>query len=231
MTAAYATTDLLGLGIYSVSEAATYARVSTEKFVRWIIGTSARRPAVLSRLEPDKNPERWITFLDFVQAMAIRDIRIARPHLPLEKIRETVEMSRSKFGISYPFARKHTTYLLGDELRLNIEGVGLIEATGDHKSQMNIRPVVEKYLEDLSFDADGWAKVYTPFKWKEHSIIFDPQKHFGAPYVKPGRHTVATLCEAYEIEGSYKAAAKAYGVKIEAVEAAVKYSYDYLRRS
>ena len=62
-------------------------------------------------LDPAKNDERWVTFLDFVQSMAIRDIRIAHPHIHLDKIRETVDMAKSKFKIDYPFARKHTTKL------------------------------------------------------------------------------------------------------------------------
>lgn len=233
MTAAYAATDLLGLGIYTASEAATYARISTEKFVRWILGTKSRRPAVQARLEPEKNPERWVTFLDFVQAMAIRDIHFTRRHIPLDKIREAVEMARKQFGIDYPFARKHTTYLLGDssDIRLSIDGYGLVEASGANKNQLVIRPVAEQYLQDVSFDAAGWANGYTPFKWKEHAIVFDPHRNFGAPFVKPGRYTVATLCNAYESEGGYNEAAKAYGVRVEAVETAVKYFYDYLRRN
>jgi hypothetical protein len=47
--------------------------------------------------------------------------------------------------------------------------------------------------------------------------------------VRPGRHSVATLCNALEAEGSYTAAARAYNVKPEAVQAAYKYFYDYLR--
>jgi uncharacterized protein (DUF433 family) len=231
MTAAYAMADLLGLGLYTVSEAARYARISPAKLVHWVIGTSNRKPAVKSRLELAKNPERWVTFLDFIQAMAIRDIRIARPHISLDKIRETIEMSKSRFGIEYPFARKHTTYLLGDDIRLDVKGVGLVESSGTHKSQLDIREVVEQYLEDLSYDADGLASGYVPFRWKEHDIVFDPKRHFGLPFVRPGRYSVASLCDAFESEGGYRAAAKAYNIKVDAIEAARKYFFDYLRTS
>src|SRR4051812_35695098 len=101
------TDSLLGLGIYTVAEAATYARVSAAKLARWVMGTSASRPAIVSQLDQADNDERWVTFLDFVQSMAIRDIRIAHPHIHLDKIRETVELAKKTFGIDYPFARKH----------------------------------------------------------------------------------------------------------------------------
>src|SRR6185437_6003561 len=155
MIAAPTASSLLGIGIYTASEAATYARVPTAKLTRWVLGTSRSRPAIRAQLSPESNAERWITFLDFVQSLAIRDIRIAFPRLHLDKIRETIEMAKSKFGIDYPFARKHTTFLRGDDLVLDIEKIGIVESTGPHKSQLNMRKVVERYLVDLSYDAAG----------------------------------------------------------------------------
>jgi uncharacterized protein (DUF433 family) len=162
--------------------------------------------------------------------MAIRDIRITKK-IPLEKIREAIEMARSQFGIEYPFARKHTTWLLGEDIRLSIENVGLIEASGVHKTQLDLKPVVEPYLEDLSYDAHGLADGYKPFTWKGYDIVFDPAIQFGEPFVRPGRHTVVTLCDAFDVEGGYDAAAKVFDVKPEAIEAARKYYFDYLRPS
>jgi uncharacterized protein (DUF433 family) len=228
MTAALSATDLVGLGIYTVAEAAMYAQISAAKLARWIIGTSVHRPAVESNIDQTKNPDRWVTFLDFVQTMAIRDIRATRK-IPLEKLRQTVEMSDRKFKLPYPFAMKHTTWLFGDEIKLDIKKYGIIEATGAHASQLNFRPVIERYLESLSYDAEGMASGYTPLEFKGFKIVLSPKINFGEPMVRPGRHSVATLVNALETEGSYIAAAKAYRVKPEAVEAAYKYFYDYLR--
>jgi hypothetical protein len=236
MTVVYAASDLLGLGIYTVAEAATYARVSAAKLSRWILGTIKDHPAVIARLDPERNEERWVTFLDFVQSMAIRDIRL-KHRIHLDKIRDTVDMARSKFGISYPFARKHTTWLLGDDINLDIVGYGLIGTTGEHKRQLAMRPVVEQYLEDLSYDAEGLAKGYSPFSYKGYRIIFNPHVRFGEPMVvadkkakvKPCRYSVRALCDAFDSEGNYAAAARVMGVAQEAVEAARKYYFDYLK--
>jgi len=223
--------DLLGIGIYTVSEAAKYARVPTTKLARWILGTSRSRPVVIAQIDPSKNTDRWVTFLDFIQCMAIRDIRIYWPNIHLDKIRSTIDMARQKFNIEYPFAMKHATYRFGDQIILEIPGYGTIEATGPHKSQLNMRRVIEQYLEDLSWDAKGLAAKYTPFSFRGHDIVLDPSIQFGEPTVNPGRYTVSTLCNAYEAEGGYDAAAKAYGVPKEAVEAAMRYNFDYLRTS
>jgi hypothetical protein len=238
VAAAYTPGNLLGLGIYTVSEAATYARVSAAKLARWILGTSRDCSAVIARLDPAKNDERWVTFLDFVQSMAIRDIRITH-RIHLDQIRETVEMAKTKFNLDYPFARKHTTWLRGGHISLAIKGYGLIESTGPHKSQLNMRPVVEKYMEDLSYDAEGLAKGYSPFSHKGYRIVFNPRFRFGEPMVlpvpkrkvKPCRYSVVALCEAYASEGGPAGAARALGVNQDAVEAAHKYYFDYLRPS
>jgi uncharacterized protein (DUF433 family) len=235
MIAANADVDALGLGIYTISEAAKYARVSAAKLGRWILGTSHRAAAVIPQIDPETSQDRFITFLDLVQAMAIRQIR--RTHkVPLEKIRETIELAKNELKIDYPFARKHVTKLLGNEIHLNIAGVGLIETSGEHKRQFDIRPVVEPYLKDLSFDAKGLANGYSPFSYKGYDIVFDPHIRFGEPLVKPTpksgskrcRYSVVTLCNAYIAEGTHESAARAFGVSVEAVEAATKYYFDYL---
>lgn len=235
---AVADTHVLGLGIYTIAEAAKYARVSAAKLARWIMGTSDRAAAIIPQIAPEKNPERLVTFLDFVQAMAIRQIRHTHK-VPLEKIRETIDIAKRDFNIDYPFARRHVTKLLGNEISLDVAGVGLIETTGEHKRQFEIRPVVEPYLKDLSFDAAGLAKGYSPFSYRGYDIVFNPHVRFGEPLVKPSpksrskrcRYSVVTLCNAYIAEGSCEAAARAYGVSVEAVEAATKYYFDYLQTS
>src|SRR5665213_373196 len=234
--AAIAGDDVLGLGIYTISEAAKYARVSAIKLARWIMGTTDRAAAIIPEIDPEKNQDKLVTFLDFVQAMAIRQIRKTHK-VPLEKIRETIDIAKKDFKIDYPFARRHITKLLGNEISLDITGYGLIETTGEHRRQFEIRPVVEPYLTDLSFDTKGLANIYVPYNHKGYNIVFDPRFRFGEPLVKPApksgskrcRYSVVALCNAYIAEGSLEAAALAYGVSPEAVEAATKYYFDYLQ--
>ena len=222
MTAAYTMTEMVGSGAYSISEAALYARVSPEKMARWLLGTSHSRPAVKSALELERNPEHWVTFYDLIQCLAIRDIRNRRK-IPLDVIRQTIDTAEQMYGIKYPFARKHVTKLFGDQISLNIDGYGLVEASGGHRNQFQMMPVIERYLDDLSWDGDGLAEAYTPLRYDGFSVVIDRRIQFGEPVVRPGRYTARTLYDAYAAEGGMQEAAKAYGVQPGAIDIARRY--------
>lgn len=213
-------TEYLDLGMYTPSEAAMYARVQTQLIARWVHGSGAGQPALRAQLH---NPQdKTITFLDFVQTLAVRAIRDAKS-VPLSKIREAVDIAQEK-GIDYPFARKHTTYLFGREVFIEVPDIGLIQATGKHARQYAMKPVLELYLEDLSFGPDGLASSYLAYEKDGVEIVMDPHFNFGEPTIKSSGYTAQTLWHACRIEGSFEAAAEAYGV----LEPEVRVAYRYI---
>ena len=64
-------TDKLGIGIYTPEEAAFYARVKTQVLNRWLFG-DGRGANVVKPERCGKDEDRIVTFLDLVQAIAIR---------------------------------------------------------------------------------------------------------------------------------------------------------------
>jgi uncharacterized protein (DUF433 family) len=229
----------LGIGIYTPPEAALYARVPTAKLSRWVLGTNRDKPAVYPQLEREANTDRWVTFIDLVQSMAIRDIREAakaatsdkesvEERVSLAKIRRAINFVYKEYGIEYPLARRHTTFLYGDRIVIDVEGRGMVDATGKDRHHLNLPPVVVKFAKDLSYDASGLAAEYRPFEWKGHSIVLNPHHRFGEPLVESCRYTARTLFDAYQAEGGSREAARAYGVKESEVEAAYYFYTDYL---
>jgi uncharacterized protein (DUF433 family) len=101
---------LVGVGLYTPAEAALYARVHNSLMNRWLFG-DARGNSVIKPQIGVIDDEKIITFLDFVQTLAIRAIRQTRK-VPLQKIREAIDQAKRLYRIDYPFAIKHTTYLL-----------------------------------------------------------------------------------------------------------------------
>jgi uncharacterized protein (DUF433 family) len=222
---------LLGIGIYSPQEAAFYARVRTETMNRWLYGSKKGERVVDPQL-PSQD-EKTVTFLDFVQSLAVREIR-SRHKIPLEKIREAVLLAKER-GIDYPFARQHRAYLLSDgkseghgEIVLQID-VQMIQASGQAKRNLIMKDVAQLYLQDLAFSPDtGLAETYTA--WSDaagRKVVMNPKVRFGEPFVPACGYTAQTLWEAYEIEGGVDAAASAYEVTREDVELALRY-YDHL---
>jgi uncharacterized protein (DUF433 family) len=95
----------------------------------------------------------------------------------------------------------------------------LTKLTGKNKGQMTMRPIIEVYLQDLTFNKEGLAKEYQPYE----GIIMNPTINFGEPILKEAKVPAFVLWEAVQTEGSYESAALAYGVSKEEVLKASKY--------
>lgn len=219
------TDDRLGIGLYTVAEAAYYARVRTQLLSRWLFGDRAGERVVQPQL--GDSTEKLVTFVDFIQALAIRNIRIQHG-LSLRKIRDAVDRARSRYNIEFPFAREHTTFLYEGDIFICLPGEeDLVQVTGKHVHQRAIKKILELYMKDLSFDDEGLASTYVAFAHRDREVKMDPSFRFGEPFVASCGYTAQVLWEACATEGSFEAAAAAYGVSTSEVEAAFRY-YDFL---
>lgn len=208
------------IGLYTPEQAARLARLRTGTFKRWIDG-NASGEAALDRMMPHSE-SGVVSFVDFVQAMAIRAIRRERK-LSLQKIRETV-VEANRRGVQHPFARKHQTFLFNEDVVVKLDGGELIQVTGKYKDQQLIRPVVELYMDDLVYDdVDGLACRYTAWRDGDRSIVIDPKVKYGAPVVYPSGFTVGALLSAVDGEGSPSAAAEAFEIDEKDVKIALRY--------
>ncbi len=208
----------LGLGLYTPKQAAFLARVTTQTVTRWVHGTDRGQPAIRAQLDGDD--QRRITFLDFVQIMAIRSIRRERK-VPLAKIREFVLRAENEYGLTHPFAREHTTYLFEDDIVLSHNNK-LIQITGKYKHQDLIKPVLELYMEDLTFQND-LAVSYKPLRDGERFVLVDPHKRMGQPLVMPCGYSVHAILESLRAEGTPQAAAEVNDISIQDVRLAQRY--------
>jgi len=214
--------SLLGVGLYTPTDAAMYARVRTSTMKRWIYGDKRSDPVVTPQLDSE---ERIVTFLDFIQSMAIRAIRLTRK-MPLQKIRQAVEMAQDDYGVSFPLARQHTTFVINDELVLSVDGKEskrLVTLTGKYKRYQAIPQVAEVFMQDVGFDAQGFAKKYSPLTHGDFKILMQPDVRFGEPLVDGTGYTARCLWDAATAEGSIEAAAAIYEVPIAAVSPAIRY--------
>ena len=101
-----------GHGVYSLPEAARYAKMHQKTLRSWFCGGTDRaalRPGEINSLE-----FKAITFLEFVEALAIRSLR--RDYsVSLQKIRAAINTAQDRYGVNHPFAHKaHRTPLGGN---------------------------------------------------------------------------------------------------------------------
>jgi uncharacterized protein (DUF433 family) len=216
--------NFLGVGLYSVDEVALYARVSHDLARRWISGADDGKAVISPRLIGD---EKFMSFLDLVQMMAIREIRQTR-NITLKQIRELLQIAERDHGVSHPFARKGITFQWHNELGLVLPDGKLIEASGKHRGHPYLKEIVVVYKEDLSYDAAGLAELYHAWRWNGIRVEMNPRIRFGEPIVTSCGYSARTLFEAAMAEGSIEKAANAYNVAKEDVETAYRY-FDHLK--
>lgn len=233
------TSDLLGKGLYSPHDAALYARVTTQTMKRWIYGDKRGEAVVDPQISSES--DKIVTFLDFVQALAIRRIRHER-RIPLAKIREAYFRARDEFKVQYPLALDSTRIGLfgppNDPLKQNIwiclnkdeeESQEYFQLTGNASGNKLIAEVIRTYSYRLHYDEKGLADRYCAYQVPElGEVIMDPKIRFGEPFVSSCDYTTRTLYDAYRTEGSVERAADIYGTKPEDIALAVEF-YDHLK--
>jgi uncharacterized protein (DUF433 family) len=232
-----ATNNYLGVGLYTPEEAAMYARVNPRTMQRWVFGDGASDAVINAQLGSE---DKIVTFLDFVQAMAIRSVRLCETKFPLQKIRRACELATKTWSVKYPLAAKgHRIFIFGPannpqkcEMVISIgtdesgEDV-ILQLTGKRAGNRLITKVAEPFMYGLEFGESDFAEKYTAFSLNDRSIVMDPHRRLGEPYLPSCGYTALALWEAYKAEGGTDEAAKAYGVSKEDVELACSY-YDHL---
>lgn len=194
---------------------------------------------VFDRQLPDAD-ERIVTFLDLVQALAVRAVR-QRYGLPLQRIRQGVDEARHRYGLDYPLARQHRIYLYSDQqkqgqghmlIRMGDDALcpedWYVQLTGRDRGNLMLKQVVEMFLDDLTFDPEtGLAKQYRPMRGDDVAVLIDPHRRFGEPVMEPSGYTAEALWHATNTEGGIEEAAVAYGVSVAEIALANRY-YDHL---
>lgn len=214
--------DKLGVGLYTAAEAARYVRARPEAITRWVHGNAKGERVV--RPEFASAEERVITFVDMVQALSIRAVRTQASRVPLPAIRDAVRMAEEEHGIEFPLARRHLLFYFDKSIFIKLDGRDeIVGLTRRDVGQHLLRPIVEPYLEEISFGEDGLAETWTPMSADGLSIRLDPKLRFGQPIVAPLNILASTLADAVVSEGSIEAAADAHGVERRAVLIALKY--------
>jgi len=210
------TQSTIGLGVYTLQEAALYAGISSHKLARWVFGFG-KYPAVFdSQLYSD----RLVSFYDMVQAMAVDRARAKR--VSLSKVREAVKRAQDEYQLPIPLAYRHVLYFDG-ELVIDLPDKRIVGLTGDARDQNMIRPIVEPFLERLCFSEDGLARSYVPFAAHGRRIVLDPKRQFGQPIVEGTGYRADVLANAYRIEGTVESVTEQFNVESADVKAAVDY--------
>jgi uncharacterized protein (DUF433 family) len=214
----------LDAGLYTLAQAAMFARMPFNTLNYWHFGTKTRQP--LRDSEIPKQDGKFVTFLEFIEAVAIRSLRTER-NIPLPKIREAIKEAQDKYQTKYPFAQQiHKTVVVGKDIHILLgKDATMIGLTGQDKAQKSFKPFLEPYMENIRYNADKVACEFVALRYGEGDKIIkmNPRINFGEPLVGRTGYTAETLWKAAVAEGSIEMACKYYEVDRESVAAACNY--------
>jgi uncharacterized protein (DUF433 family) len=212
-----------GHGLYSIAEAARYARVPTATIRNWFF-PSKSRPA-MQRGEIDSAEEKALTFLDFVELLAVRSLRVDY-QVSLSTIRQAIEFAQKEFEVQHVFAHAdHKTFIdPKKKLHITISGnPNPMKMGGKGAGQLFFQQCIEGFMKDLAFNEDKMASLYTTAQYGDQRIIMNPAFRFGEPIMEENGYPADVLWRGVIAEGSFERAATLYDASVPSVQAAYRY--------
>ena len=225
--------SLLGIGLYTVTEAATLLRVDARKLRRWLEepGSSPQpnQPTTSSLLARDLVSLEGEPLLTFTDLLELHMIALFRSEgVSLQTIRAAAGKAKSLFDTNHPFIvrrfetdGRHVFATLAEE---GVEGLTEQQMLTDlNLSQMVIASVARPFFRNLEFAGDEPVR-YWPMN-KEGRVVLDPQRAFGKPIdARSGVPTAALYAMARGGE-PLQSVADWYEIEVAAVEAAVAFEH------
>lgn len=218
----------LGVGLYTLPDAARILRVSPSKLRWWVREYTyhARgrayfhKPVIRRRFENDHPP---LTFLELIELLFIKLFRTEGVSMPT--IRHAASAATQLFDTNYPFAVK----------RFDTDGkrifATLTESAGQKRileelgrGQLVFEEFVRPFFRKLDYLGNAEVLRYWPLG-RSRRVVLDPAREFGAPIDARTGVPTAALFNAVATEGTNRVdkVASWFEVPLQAVRDALDY--------
>ncbi|MDF3352116.1 hypothetical protein HKX17_18390 [Sulfitobacter sp. KE34] len=217
--------EFVGVGLYTINEAAKLLRSSPRTIRRWVEGYDYRRNGEkihsASLWQPDISLEGSVelSFRDLIELRFI--IAFTELGLSIQTIRSCLDAARECIESDRPFSSG----------RFRTDGRRIFLQGADHlndpvlidlkRRQYVFNGVIERTFKDLDLE-DDLVTRWRPYRGKE-SIVIDPTRSFGQPISSDFGVPTIVLAEAVQAEGSVARVAALYEVDRTVVADAVRY--------
>lgn len=216
--------DLLGIGIYSIPEAAHLTTVHPSRIRRWLRGYSffgrgrQRRhsPPVWHAQIPILDRSYALGFLDLIEIRFINAFR--ELGISWTTIRRAYEVAKSEFGTNHPFCFQKFRTDGRAFFKESTEGGDFVEVV---KSQRYFEKAIAPYFRDLRFH-DLLPTSWWPLG-QERAVVLDPRRSFGKPIVEREGVPTSVLANALRTEKTVERVCYWYDVSERAVHDAVEF--------
>ena len=167
-----------------------------------------------------------IPFVGLSEALVLAAVR--RAGVPLQRIRPALERLSSELGIEHALASRRL-YTDGAELLLDYA-----EQSGDpdasiarqlvvvREQQYVFVPVVEQYLQLVTYARDGYAEVIRLPAYEGAEVIVDSRRSFGQPIFAKGGARIADAVDLFLAGESVATVAEEFGVPVAQLEDVIR---------
>ena len=231
--------NLLGIGLYSVPEAARLLREPTRKVRRWIdgytfhIGSSLHASeAVVRRELPELRQAEVLTFLDLMELFFVAMFRNHGVSLPI--IRKSAEVASQLFHADHPFAVKRFDTdgkSIFATMRDEAEAEGRLQEL--YKMQYVFVEQAEPFFKKLDYDVDAALRNAVHRYWplgKAQCVVLDPKRAFGKPIDNESGIPTSALYAVILGGETPRSVADWYGISVATVKCAVKYETSLVQK-
>jgi uncharacterized protein (DUF433 family) len=214
----------LGIGYYSVPEAARLLKMPAINIRRWLGGYRYTRggdefvmPPLWTPQLPRHGEHIELGFRDLIELRFVH--AFTKANLSLITIRRCLEFARDVVDDDRPFStRRFQTD--GKTIFLNIaRQTGEEELLDLTKRQYVLKQIIERTFKDLDIENDAVTR-WRPFKGKK-SIVIDPLRAFGQPITADYGVPTNALADSVRAEGSISRVSQLFEVPEQVVRDAV----------
>lgn len=222
--------NLIGIGLYTASEAERLIHVPSERIRRWLLGHNYHHNGQRCWSEPLWQPqvprigkEVELGFRDLLELRFVNGFTEAG--LGLKTIRKALQVAQEMTGASHPFA---TARFQTDGRSIFLRTASELDAAEEPvlidllKRQYALNRMIAPSLKDVEFDTEGLAARWWP-GGRDRSVVLDPTRQFGRPIVAQTGTPTRALAEAISVEGSVEQVAHLFELPIRAVRDAVAF--------
>ncbi|MFZ5752531.1 MAG: hypothetical protein ACOY5U_15880 [Pseudomonadota bacterium] len=216
----------IGVGLYSVADAARLLKAPPRTLRRWLDGYSYKKNEKIQYVAPILEPD--IPKIDDEIELSFRDLielRFVRAFLEkgigLKAVRNCLEYARQCIQTDRPFSSGR---FRTDGRTIFLES---LDASAEPKlldlkaKQYVFKQVVEQSFKDLDLEGDIVTR-WRPYRGKD-SIVVDPTRSFGQPIASASGVPTIVLAESVKAEGSVPRVAAMYEVEKSVVQDAVRF--------
>jgi len=217
---------LVGIGLYTVADAAKLLRESPRNIRRWLGGYWYERDGQHHSIAPLWQPDLpsaddhlELTFRDLIEVRFVKAFVDAG--IGLKAVRNCLDYAKTFVESDRPFS---TGRFRTDGKTIFLES---LERSDEpklldlRKKQYAFKHVLEQSFKDLDLEDDAVTR-WRPYKGKA-SIVVDPERAFGQPIAADFGVPTIALAEAVAAEGSEAKVARLYEVSLAAVRDAVRF--------